>query len=420
MTLFAYVALWIFIFSVPWENVIVIPGLGTISKLIGILALGCALLAAMVSGRIRHWHPFHFAALLFVVWAGIGQLIVKSQGLPKTMYTYIQLFLVLWMIWELAPSRQRVLGLLTAYMFGAYAAAIDTILVFRKEAGIMRRFAAGGFDPNELAMTLALALPMAWYLGMTYRQPLLRWVSRGYLPIGLVALGLTGSRGGMVASIVALLIVPVTLTKMSPGRLAAGVIMLVVAGAFAVAYVPRTAMERLATTREAVEGGTLGGRLRIWNAGLGAFTQKPVMGYGTGAFEGAVTPRLGIPRAAHNTYLGVLVEQGMVGFALYLAMFITVFVALLNLPPMERRFGLVLLATLCMAILPLSWDDAKPVWFVLAALVGLAQSHASARTAAIVPPSQRRPFPAARTPAATGPRRPVAGPLRSADRDAPA
>ncbi len=91
----------------------------------------------------------------------------------------------------------RVLGLFMAYVLGGYIAAFGTFMVYRRDAGVLRRFAAGGVDPNDLAMTLALALPMAWYLGMTYRQPLLRWVCRGYLPVAVVAIGLTGSRGGM-------------------------------------------------------------------------------------------------------------------------------------------------------------------------------------------------------------------------------
>ena len=67
MTAIAYAALWIFIFSVPWENVIVIPGLGAISRLTGMVALAMTVLAALVTGRFRRWQAFHIAALLFVI-----------------------------------------------------------------------------------------------------------------------------------------------------------------------------------------------------------------------------------------------------------------------------------------------------------------------------------------------------------------
>lgn len=42
----------------------------------------------------------------------------------------------------------------------------------------------------------------------------------------------------------------------------------------------------------------------------------------------------------------VLVELGIVGLVLYLSMFVVVFLAVLNLPSLERRFALVLLITL--------------------------------------------------------------------------
>src|SRR5688572_1860967 len=116
MTALAYAALWFFIFSVPWENVVVIPGFGAISRVTGMVALGFALLAAVITGRVRRWHLFHVAALLFVAWATFDQMFFHSGlRLPSKFWTYVQLLVVLWIIWELAPSRGRVLGLLTAY-----------------------------------------------------------------------------------------------------------------------------------------------------------------------------------------------------------------------------------------------------------------------------------------------------------------
>jgi len=420
MTSLAFAALWIFVFSIPWENVVVISGVGAISKVTGMLALGLVLLAAVMSGRLRRWHASHVAALLFVIWAGCGLLYLGLVGgLPRKFWTFVQLFLVLVMIWELAPSWRRLLGLLTAYVLGAYVAALDTIVVYRREGAALRRFAAAGFDPNDLAMTLALALPMAWYLGMTYRQPLLRWVCRGYLPVSLVALGLTGSRGGMLASMVALLIVPLTMTKLSPGRLAAGILLLGLSGALAVAYTPKTAMERLASTGSEVQGGDLGNRLHIWKAGMEAFTKQPVMGYGTARFKQAVAPRLGAAsQVAHNSFLSVLVEEGAVGLLLYATIFVGVFLAVLRLPPLERRFGLVLLATLGVAMLPLTWEDSKPVWFIVGALLGLSHAQVAGMGGAVRPQTLNRTAPLVRPPVTARPRQPMPAPSRSADRDA--
>jgi O-antigen ligase len=237
-------------------------------------------------------------------------------------------------------------------------------------------------------MTLALALPIAWYLGVSYRQPLLRWVCRAYLPVGLVAVGLTASRGGMLVSVVALSIVPLTMTKLSPGRLATAIGILGLSGALAVAYVPDKIVQRLATTGAEVEEGGLGGRLKLWQAGLKAFARRPVVGYGTSGFKRAIDPWLmQRSQVAHNSYLSVLVEQGMVGFLLFSLMLVAVFVAVLDLPPLERRFALVLFAALGTAMLPLTWEDRKVVWFILAALLGLSKAPPAWHAA-----GERQPF----------------------------
>ena len=414
----AYAALWVFIFCLPWENSVMISGLGAISKLMGILAMGIALLAVVVRGRFRRWRPFHVAALLFVAWSGCNLFFFHgTQNIPHKYDTYVQLVLVLWMMWELAPSRKAVLGLCSAYVLGSGVAAVSTILVARSEAGILHRFAAQGFDPNELAMTLALALPMAWYLGMTSPRPLMRWVYRGYLPVALLAIALTGSRGGLVASMVGLTIVPLTMTRLTPGRLAVAIALLAFSGGIAVAYAPQTVINRLATTRSEVQGGTLNGRLGIWKAGLTALLARPVTGHGVGGFQEAVQPILGEARVAHNSYISVLVEEGLVGFVLFMAMLFTVFRSILDLPTMDRRFALALYCTMGITMLPLSWESQKAVWFVLAALEGLARAQGPIDPGAAWRQRFRRVAVAPAAPRTARAREPLAGPVRRAGAD---
>jgi O-antigen ligase/polysaccharide polymerase Wzy-like membrane protein len=402
MTNVAYAALWLFCFAVPWENVVAVPGVGTISRLMGMVALGFALMATVVSARVRRLQFFHVAALLFVICAGLG--VFRSPDEPRAIskfLTYFQLLLVLWMIWEVAPDFRRQRGLLLAYVCGAYVSALSTVMDYREgihSAKAATRFAAQGFDANDLGMILALALPMAWYLGMTYQQPLIRWFCRGYLPLAVVAIGLTASRGALVATIVALLIVPATMTRLSPARMVGAILLLFAVGAAAVTYIPETSWQRWGTTRREVETGTMNSRLGTWKAGLRAFTWKPLLGYGTSGFNWAV--RHGQP---HNSYLAVLVEQGIVGFLLYSLMFVAVFINVLRLPPLERRFALVLMATMGTAMLPLGWDDRKPVWIILALLMAMAAALRSNPLApqAVPRPIPRGPLPIARQPASS-------------------
>jgi O-antigen ligase len=139
-----------------------------------------------------------------------------------------------------------------------------------------------------------------------------------------------------------------------------------------------------------VENADFGGRLKLWSAGLNAFVRKPIMGHGVSGFKMAVTPELGIlSLVAHNSFLSILVEEGLVGLALFLLMLLAVFLSLLRLPHLEKRFGLVLLLTLCAAMTPLTWEDNKAAWLIMALLVGMTAVKVTARR--VVRPQRRVP-----------------------------
>jgi O-antigen ligase len=403
MTTIAYLALWSFIFTIPWEGVIRVSGVSIVSRVAGVIALGITLLAVVINGRLRRWHGFHFAAMLFIMCCAVSIFLFSfSPKIPNKFFTYIQLFAVLWMMWELAPTRRSVHGLLLAYVMGAYVASLSTIAMARTQAGLLRRFAVGGIDPNDLAMTLALALPMAWYLGLVLRRPILRWLCRAYVPIGLLVVGLTASRGGMIVAALALTVIPLTMLRLTPGRLIGAIAMVGLAAVLAVKYVPETAIARLATTTTEIEDARFGGRFKLWQAGLEAYRDKPLMGYGTSAFVLAIYPKLGMQsQVAHNSYISVLVEQGLVGFTLYAGMLLAAVLATQRMALLDRRFARVLLAATFLAMAPLTWEDRKPVWFILAAVVGLAQGAmaapgAASRAAAPVPEVRRPPVAATR------------------------
>ncbi len=370
-----YAFLWLFVFSLPWQGIIRIGNMAVVGRLLGAVALACALLAVVVNGRFRRWHLFHVSALLFVIWCAFGLFYHGMAQVPLKFWTFVQLLAVVWMIWELAPSAPRVRGLLAAYLLGSYVVAIQTVLLLRSGQAL-HRFAAGNVDPNDLAMMMALALPTGWYLGITTPRPVCRWIARGYLVVGLLAVILTGSRGAMVTALFGLLIVPLTMTKLSPGKAAAAIALLAIAGALTVTYVPDRIVQRLETTGSEVEDASLGGRFTLWHAGANAFLRQPLLGYGTSGFISAIKPKMG-PRAqvAHNSFLSLLVETGLIGFLLYTTMMVTVLLSVRRLPPLERRYGVVLFITLCVAMSPLTWEDVKAVWFTFAALLGLAYAY---------------------------------------------
>jgi O-antigen ligase len=104
-----------------------------------------------------------------------------------------------------------------------------------------------------------------------------------------------------------------------------------------------------------------------------------------------------LTQVAHNSFVSVLVEEGIVGLLLYLTMQGYVFFSILRLPRLERRFALVLFGTLIVAMLPLTWEDEKAAWLVMAMLMGL--SYASYARPAVQAAFTRTPANLRRAPA---------------------
>ncbi|HVH68411.1 MAG TPA: O-antigen ligase family protein [Gemmatimonadales bacterium] len=365
----AFAGLWCFVLVLPWDMYADLPVVGTIPHLVGIVASVVGVLYILARRRVRPLSWFHVCVLLFLVWAGATALwSIDSEATQTRFLTYLQLAVLVWLLWEVAWSPERTRALLGAYVLGVSVAAVATVydyLAGAYAAGYPGRFTGLDVNPNELGMTLALGLPMAWYLNLSQRGRRFAWLWQLYLPLAITAVLLTASRGAFLAMVTALLVIPATQarlrlrTKIALSALAVGSLVL------AAMLVPETTLERLQTTGTDIESGYFGNRARIWRAGLDVARQHPVVGVGAGTFGAAVEPSLNFQWSSHNVFLGILVEDGVVGLLLFLAMFGAAFAALRPLPRLPRWFGIALLLALGVGSLSLEWGYRKQFWFVL-------------------------------------------------------
>jgi len=367
----AFWSLWCFVFVLPWDKFILMPVLGSIPRLVGLAASAVGVVHVLARRRVRPLSWFHLFAILFVLWAGVSAFwSIDPQATRVRFLTYIQLVVLVWLIWEIAWSPERQRALLQAYVLGVSFAAGFTIHTYLLGVPAIEgtRFTAFSFNVNELGMTLALGLPMAWYLSLSQPRQRLAWIWRLYLPLGVTAILLTASRGAFVAALVALAIIPWTLgrlrlrTKVALYALSAGTLIA------ATQFVPETSLERLQTIRADVGAGYFGGRGAIWMAGLEVAQEHPVAGVGAGAYGAAVEPTLFFGWGAHSVPLAILVENGIVGLFLLLGAVAAVTIPVRHLPPLQRRFSIVLLLAVAVASLSGEWEDRKAFWFVFGVL----------------------------------------------------
>jgi O-antigen ligase len=145
-------------------------------------------------------------------------------------------------------------------------------------------------------------------------------------------------------------------------------------------FVPSTSWERLSTIPEEFSQGTFTGRTVIWTAAWELFRGHPILGVGANALrltvsriltEAIRTDESGIPQvpAAHNTFLSVLVEQGVIGFALFCALLSVLALSLRGLPPFQQKLWIVLLGVWVVGVSGLTWEMRKPTWFFFGLLM---------------------------------------------------
>src|SRR5882762_9066546 len=101
----AFGSLWLLVFAMPWEDAITISGFGTSVRLIGMVTLGLGVLAVVERGRVRRPALGHIVMALFVLLAALSYLwSLFPEGTLIEAFSYVQLFTMVWLIWELAPG----------------------------------------------------------------------------------------------------------------------------------------------------------------------------------------------------------------------------------------------------------------------------------------------------------------------------
>ncbi len=381
----AFLVLWLFVFSIPSEKSLELPGFGTFTRLIGFIAMGLGVLAVLIERRVRIPSAFHAAMAVYMTWAAFtARWTLSMEWTAFRLNTFFQLFIMVLLIFQLANTEGRVHALLNAYVLGAFVPGIDTVRNYLSgQMSYYQRYSLTNTEPNDLAVTLALSLPISYYLFLRGRGPL-RLVYLIQIMAVCVNVLLTASRAGSLAMLLALSVVLWTFRELTP-RMRVGLTALAcVLVAVVVALVPATSWSRLATVGSEVTSGTLNSRTVIWGAGWENFTDQPFLGVGLGAYPEGLAHLLGHPRVpanftpvAHNTFLSVLVETGLIGFVCFAFMLAILVAFAWGMPDLGRPVWLTMLAVWGLAVMSLTWEDRKPTWFIFAIL---AAHHAVART----------------------------------------
>jgi O-antigen ligase len=366
-----WLLLLLFAFAVPWEYSLELgEPLGNVARFIGLFVLLAAIPALFQSGRVRLPGPMQWLALALFLWFCCTFFwTIDQQATLVKLRGYFQEFMIVWLVWEFAESAADLRALLRAYVAGSWVLAALSLASFATADAMANgqvRFVATGQDPNDVARFLNLGFPLAALLLNCERRWGWRLLAGGYLPMGLIAVLLTASRGGFLEVIVSLTGSAILLASGHPKRVWAGVLALPPVAFLLWLIVPHGSLERLATISAEIQTGDLNQRMNIWSAGWHAFVHAPLVGAGAGTFVSASGTAQG--DTAHNTALSIAVVGGLVALFLAVAILAAAIWAIAQTRgPLRWALGTVLTVWL-LTTLVATVEESRSTWLLLAVI----------------------------------------------------
>ncbi len=366
----------------------------SVAKVTGaLLALSWLALVATRSAGGNDFFDSHptlsFLLLAFLGWVTLSASWAEYSGAAfESVYRFALNLMLFPIVFTAIRSRRHIVWVLAAFLGGALVSALYGILAAPSSDAIgssdFNRLSGAGLDPNELAALLVASLAFAAAFAARRGTTVLRLVAVAAVPLCLAGVLLSLSRGGLVALTTALLTAIVIGGRW---RLPA-LTLLLVAGLSVLVYFGSIATPAERDHITANNGGT--GRTSTWKVGWRMVEANAIKGVGGDNFrtssihyllEPGTVPRSDFivehPHVAHNMYLEVLADLGIVGLTLFLAIIAFALKAALDAARTFQGSGdermellaralIVAVAALLAADFFLSEQYSKQLWLLLA------------------------------------------------------
>ena len=126
--------------------------------------------------------------------------------------------------------------------------------------------------------------------------------------------------------------------------------------------------QRFSTTVTEITQGTLNNRTNNWREGLDSFANHPLIGVGSNMYR--TVNSLG--KLAHNSFLSVLVELGLIGFSLFGILLTIAVNGAWRQGTWDSRFWLTVLMVWAISASALTYEHRKATWLFLSLLISSA------------------------------------------------
>ena len=173
-------------------------------------------------------------------------------------------------------------------------------------------------DNNDFGLAMNMALPMFLCLARTEKSATLRWIFRAAIPMGVLAVVLTFSRGAMLGLMFLLFV-----WAMKSRYKVLGAVGLLFAVTIVFVAAPASWIERMQTITTAPQtDASAQSRFRAWTFAIDLARDHPVFG---GGFETFTIPlyeyyRIPDTHGPHSIYFQMLGEHGIPGLIIFLSL----------------------------------------------------------------------------------------------------
>ncbi|MCK5901743.1 MAG: O-antigen ligase family protein [Cocleimonas sp.] len=351
-----------FIFLIPWGD----GAFDGLPKLGGIISFAMTFLYLVVHGSHRNFNFFHFFSVLYGAWLLFSLMWSPDQvyGLEKAI-TNSQLVLMVLMFTLIIQTKKNIHMAYQAYVFGNIVGS--GIILYNYLHGIespyYNRYGIKHIETDELSIILAIAMPMAAYLSTQYKSWIMRLINIAAMPLIFYAIFLTGTRTGSIVALFGIFYWVFAKRKASIVIKASILVFFMGAIVGILTFAPKASVDRVLSAGKSISSGTLNYRTVIWNGTIETWKEHSIAGIGTGGLGHGLTRQHINYNAAHNAYLELVSENGVIGLSLYLLMCMSLLYYLLQTNLDDKAFLMALLMIVLISQLTLHTHNRKETIF---------------------------------------------------------
>jgi len=299
----------------------------TVAKLMGGLATLSVFIHNIIQKRYIKFFKssqgiFFLLLCGYVVFSGLTQ----SGAATRECFTkYASFLMFFYLTISLINSEGRFKLVLWTAVSAMTLISIMAILQHTK-LGTDVRAGAMFYGPNYFGISLLLIIPIAFYNFFNSENMFGKSLSIVSFAILCLALAFTQSRGAMIGFVFVIMML-----FWMPKRKIASVFLILVMLGIGTAAFPKTFWRRVEMTRISGEIQHEGAvsttrRWQLAQAGLKIIVDRPIFGVGIGNFFWESREYMPIfPGLAHNMYIEVAAELGLIGFVLFMGIIIYTF-----------------------------------------------------------------------------------------------